>query len=364
MISRYLYFLKNYSAAPWAASLGWKLYKGLHVYPRTASARLSLRYRHCMVMIVGCLLHLGSAAWAFAKDHVPEIAISLDDAPMPSTVIFKGTARTHAILQQLRAVSSPPVGIFAVGVHAQHAGGLRRLKMYAEAGHFIANHTYSHYKLGQVPAATFIQDIQKAHQQLCGLPNFRPWFRFPYLYEGDNVPQRKAVLEALATMGYQQGYVTVCNYDFYINHLVVQAIKKGQQVAYDRLKTVYLTILWDCIDFYDKLAHQVLGRSVKQVLLLHANDLAALYLGDLLELIRSKGWKVISIEEAYKDAMAHMTLTTPLSSQSRIAAIAREKGLTQLVKPHPSQTYTYIQQALEQAQVFTWPIPAPVSKQR
>ena len=305
---------------------------------------------------VGCFLYLGSAAAdPPPEDSTPEIAISLDDAPMPSTAIFQGRARTQAIIQKLQNVHSPPVGIFALGVHAQQPLAMERLKMYAEAGHLIANHSYSHYKLGKVSAETFIQDVQRAHKQLCGLPNFRRWFRFPYLYEGDNAQQRAAVLQALAAMGYQQGYVTVCNYDFHINCLVVRAVKNKQAVDYDKLRTVYLNILWDGIDFYDRLAYEVCGRRVKQVLLLHANDLAAHYLGDLIELIRSKGWKVISIEEAYQDPIATMQLTTTFSKHGRIAAIAQERGLGQRVLPHPSQSYDYIQKALEQAQVFSTP---------
>ena len=309
----------------------------------------------------GCLLYLGSAAASPPpedgplKDNRPEIAVSLDDVPMPGTVLFKGIDRTQAIIQKLQAVDSPPVGIFALGVHAQQPFGMERLQMYAEAGHLIANHSYSHYKLKDVSAETFIKDIQKAHKQLCGLPNFRPWFRFPYLHEGNSTQQRAAVLQALAAMGYQQGYVTVCNYDFRINQLLVQAVKKNQAVDYDKLRELYLNILWDGIDFADQLAYEVLGRRIKQVLLLHANDLAAHYIGDLIEFIRNKGWKVISIEEAYKDPIATLQLTNTFSQQGRIAAIARERKQAHRVLPYPSQSYDYIQKALEQAQVFSTP---------
>ncbi|MEM9417275.1 MAG: polysaccharide deacetylase family protein [Bacteroidota bacterium] len=303
---------------------------------------------------------LSTAAQPLPETTTPEIAISLDDAPMPSTSLFASIERTQTIIAKLRAVNSPSIGIFALGQNAQKVPqGMEQLKLYGEAGHMIANHSYSHYQLGKVSAPVFIQDIQRAHPLLGSLPNFKPFFRFPYLCEGKNAQQRGAVLQALTTMGYQEGYVTVNNYDFAINHLVNKAVKNKQVVDFEKLKQVYLTILWDCIKFYDQLALQVLGRPVKHVLLLHANDLAAYYIGDVITLIRSKGWRVIPIEEAYQDPIAKLHLTTTKSQYGRIGAIAQEKGFNHLTLFHPSMSYAYIQQALEEAQVFTVPGATP-----
>jgi len=286
----------------------------------------------------------------------PEIAISIDDAPMPSTGLFTSISRTKAIITQLKGVNSPSVGIFALGQNVQELPqGLEQLKWYSKAGHMISNHSYSHYQLKKVSSSTFIQDIKRADQLLRSLPNFKPFFRFPYLCEGKNATQREAVLQALRTMDYQEGYITVNNYDFAIHYLVNKAIKNGQSVDHEKLRQVYLTILWDCIIFYDQLALKVLGRCVKHVLLLHANDLAAYYIGDLITFIRSKGWKAIPIESAYQDPIAQLSLTTTKSKYGRIGAIAQEKGLNQLPLAPPSLSYRYIQQALEAAQVFTQP---------
>lgn len=59
------------------------------------------------------------------------------------------------------------MGIFALGQNAQEVSkGMEQLKLYGEAGHVTANHSYSHYRLSKVSASTFIQDIQRAHQLL------------------------------------------------------------------------------------------------------------------------------------------------------------------------------------------------------
>lgn len=297
--------------------------------------------------------------WA-EDDDVPEIAISLDDAPMPGTVLFSGMDKTKAIIQKLQEVNSPSVGIFALGMYTQRAQNMERLRMYGEAGHILANHSYSHYRLNDVTAQVFIKDIQKAHECLSSLPNFLPLFRFPYLCEGKDTQQRQEVMQALKGMGYQEGYVTVSNHDYYINKLVLEAAKAGKQIDHEKLKKVYISILWDCIETYQRLARKVSKRKVKHVLLLHENDLAALFIGDLIEHIRSQGWRVIAIEDAYEDSMADMALMTNYGYMGRIAAIGVEKGLgKRLVGFPPTTQLKYIAEALKQEKAFVDPKPVP-----
>lgn len=282
-----------------------------------------------------------------------EIAISLDDAPMPGTVLHKGMEKTQKILQALQETNCPAVGIFATAAHAQGEINMKRLRMYGEAGHVIANHSYSHYKLDKVTSEKFIADIKKAHEVLSVLPNFKPFFRFPYLVEGKNKAQRQVVIHALDAMGYQEGYTTVNNHDYYLNKLLLDAVKAGKTVDYDKLRKLYLSILWDCIETNQKLAYKVCNRKVKHVLLLHENDLAALFIRDLIAHIRKQGWKIISIEEAYQDPIARIPVTNTYSLTGRIGTIAVEQGLGKGLVPFPETTYlSYISKAISEQGIF------------
>ena len=71
------------------------------------------------------------------------------------------------------------------------------------------------------------------------------------------------------------------------------------------------------------MAKEVLGRSPKHVLLLHENDLAALFIKDLIKHIRESGGKIISPAEAYKDPIADFIPNVLMNNQGRIAAIAK-----------------------------------------
>jgi hypothetical protein len=70
-------------------------------------------------------------------------------------------------------------------------------------------------------------------------------------------------------------------------------------VDLEALKKMYITHIWESIQFYHNIALQNLVLSPKHVLLLHENDLAALLIGDLVKHIRSQGWKIISPTEDY-----------------------------------------------------------------
>ena len=59
--------------------------------------------------------------------------------------------------------------------------------------------------------------------------------------------------------------------------------------------------MWDRAQYYDSLAHKVLGRPVKHTLLTHFNLVNGLFLDDLLQMFKSKGWQLIDAEDAFSD---------------------------------------------------------------
>ena len=127
---------------------------------------------------------------------------------------------------------------------------------------------------------------------------------------------------------------------------------------YDKLRTLYTTILWDCIKTNQKMAYKTLNRDVKHVLLLHENDLAALFIGDLINYIRLQGWKVIPIEEAYQDPLSQIAINHTNSGRGRIFSVAIEQGIsTEMVSFPPTVEYSYIKKAAREQSIFSVPPP-------
>lgn len=69
-----------------------------------------------------------------------------------------------------------------------------------------------------------------------------------------------------------------------------------------------IEVLWDAVKFYDKLAKEVLGRSSKHVLLLHENDLAALFVGDLAKFLQKKVGRLYRLKRPTQILLVKLSL--------------------------------------------------------
>lgn len=228
------------------------------------------------------------------------IAITIDDAPMPSTHLFSGIERTKRIIQGLEQENAI-AGIFVLGTHLLDDTGKERITLYDQAGHIIGNHTYSHYMCKKISADKFIDGIQKTHELIKNYQNFKLLFRYPYLDECGNKTKKLQVQEALEKLKYQNAYVTIVTLDYHFNHLLQKALRHGKKINYDKLKQIYLNTTLEYIDFYSSFIDEKLGYSAPHSLLLHENDINALYLPNLIHILKTQGWQIIPPQEVYEN---------------------------------------------------------------
>lgn len=281
-----------------------------------------------------------------------QIALTFDDAPLGGGPLFPGNERTKRIIQSLREQNVKQVAFFVVTSYID-SSSISRLESYSAAGHLIANHSHTHPWIHKVGTANYIADIAKADSLLTGLFPYKKWYRYPFLNEGRTVSSRDSIRRALSDLNLFNGYVTVDNYDWYLNGAFRKAVQQNMNVNYDRLREVYLDHIWQSIQFYDNIGKQVLNRSPKHVLLLHENDLAALFIADLVQLLRKKGWEIISPEEAYADPIAKHIPNVLFNGQGRIGAIAFEKGMKPADLVQASEDEAYLDKLLESKEAFT-----------
>ncbi len=69
------------------------------------------------------------------------------------------------------------------------------------------------------------------------------------------------------------------------------------------MQKLFLEHLIGALNFYDDLAIKTLGYSPKHVMLLHEVDATVMFIDALVKELRSRGWKIISAEDAYNDKM-------------------------------------------------------------
>lgn len=275
-----------------------------------------------------------------------EIAITIDDSPRSADGLFDGPTRAKLLVENLKKHNLEQIAFFSVSSQLDDEG-IQRLKTYSDAGHIIANHTHSHPDFNGLSLAEYSENFLQADTQLRQFKTFRPWFRFPYLREGDTAKKRDGMRALLSEQGYLNAYITLNNYDWYIESLFQQAIKEHKQFDFDAMGRFYVQVLMESIEYYDEMAQTHLKRSPKHVLLLHEMDITALFIGNLVDELRTQGWTIITAEQAYADPISdQITDNLMRFNPGRIGEIAKDnnqkKGLW-----HSSLEESYLKEQFE-----------------
>jgi peptidoglycan/xylan/chitin deacetylase (PgdA/CDA1 family) len=279
-----------------------------------------------------------------------EIAFTFDDAPTPDSALMTGQERTRQLIARLAAAKIPDV-LFFVKADYINSDTQERLEQYTTAGFHLANHSYSHKSANELGTLDYPADAYKAHLLLKSFKNVLPYHRFPYLHYGKDVAAVTLLQQSLTELGYKDGYVTIDNFDWYISSLLTKAAEEKNRIDYDKARKLYVEMLYEAIEFYDAIAKKSLGRSPRHVMLLHENDAAALFVGDLIAYLRVKGWKIISPQQAYQDPIARNFPTIAFHKQGRVAAIANSKGVPEAELRHISENTEYIDNAFAAAKI-------------
>lgn len=283
--------------------------------------------------------------------NAQQIALTFDDAPKKDGYYFTGLQRTETLIHKLKQLDIPQVAFFCISSNLDSIGRLR-LEMYDNAGHVIANHTHTHQWYTDIGIDNYITDFKRADTLLHKFKNFRKWFRYPFLDEGRTKEDRDKLRAALISENYFNGYVTVDDYDWYIDNQFQNALKNGEKVDLEKLGEFYIDHIYQHILFYDNMSKVNLGRSVKHVLLLHENDLAALFIDDLVSFLRKKNCQIISPEEAYKDEIALIVPDVLFNNQGRIAAIVNSLGMEPETLVNKSESIENLNNRMKQLKIF------------
>ena len=283
-----------------------------------------------------------SGVWMAAKKQ-PRMAVTMDDFDWNKSIKLTPDERNEAILGHLRAQGNLKATLFVAGKFADNEKGKSLLGAWDRAGHTIANHSYSHkyFNSGKVTTEEFTADILKCEAVLAGFSRYEKRFRFPFLKEGETAIKRDAVRSFLKQHGYSIGHVTIDASDWAVEDRLSARLKKDPAANTKPYRDFYLDHMWGRAVYYDTLAHQALGRGVDHTLLIHYNLLNALFLGDLLEMFKSKGWKLIAANEAFKDPVFSAEPKIVPAGESLIWAIAKETGKFDSQLRYPGEDSEY-----------------------
>lgn len=279
---------------------------------------------------------------AIARKSAPEFSITMDDFFWRDAVMLTAKARNDSILDTLDTYKHK-AALFVIGRNIEAGEGKELLKPWDKAGHMIGNHTYSHRNLNarETDVSEYQQDILKAEALLKEFKQFRKYFRFPMLKEGDSLAKRESMRFFLKINRYENGHVTIDASDWAIDQRLTARLKKEPAANIKPYRDFYLEHMWARSQYYERLSEKVLGRPVKHTVLVHFNLLNGLFLGDLLAMYKRNGWQLVDAEEAFTDPVFTSKPNVVPAGESIIWSLAKENGKIPIHLRYPAEDAEY-----------------------
>jgi peptidoglycan/xylan/chitin deacetylase (PgdA/CDA1 family) len=234
-----------------------------------------------------------------------KLAITMDDLPA-NGMLPPGVTRTETtrnVLAILKKRHVPPVyGFINAKKLEGSADGAEALKLWA-AAEPVGNHTYAHMDLEQNTAEAFEREIEGDEPvlELLDPKDGWRWFRYPYLHEGDTVEKRRAVRAYLKARGYKIAQVTLDWEDYLWNTAYARCVAKNDKNSIAWLRSSYLSTASEFLDLGREQAKLIFGHEINYVLLMHLGAFSSTILPDALDLLKEKGFKLVTLEEAESD---------------------------------------------------------------
>ena len=260
------------------------------------------------------------------------LAVTVDDLPGAGMELtgWPKARILHELIKVLGEYAVPqPVGFFTGGNIDADPDTPSALRDWVAAGFRLENHTYSHVSANTLGAAAFVADIERNEQILStfvpGAEVAPRYFRYPFLERGSDV-DRPIIRAYLREHGYRVADVSVDFEDWAYTDAFVRCAQRGNDEAVRALRNDYIENAMAELYWSAETARQVLGRSLPQVLLVHANPFTAQELGAVLSAYRGAGVEFISLEEALLDPVYTEVDTVEHRDVTLIEALITARG--------------------------------------
>ncbi len=266
--------------------------------------------RLSIIVAFFCLCAIALSAQSVKPDR--QVAVTIDDLPsgmadrLPAAEI---TAMTAKLLGTLRDQKIPVVGF--VNEKKLYKPGevderIKALQMWLDYGFELGNHTFSHQSLNQIELKVWEDDVVQGESVLKILMAPKKirlrYFRHPYLDTGRDLDTRRKAEEFLTQRGYRIAPVTLDGWDWAFAQVYEDAKKRNDTDTQQRIVKDYLAFHDAAFTYFEQLSVKVVGYEPKQILLLHASNLEADHIGELLDVLRKHGYRFITLEDALGDS--------------------------------------------------------------
>jgi peptidoglycan/xylan/chitin deacetylase (PgdA/CDA1 family) len=271
------------------------------------------------------------AAGARQRADAParEIAVTVDDLPTASVLgndLGRAQRTTAGLLAALARRRVPAIG-FVNETKLRTDGKVddRRvalLRQWIAAGLELGNHTFSHVDFHTTPIASFQREVLDGETVTKNLLRASGrdirYFRHPFLHTGRSAELRRSFDAFLKAHAYTVAPVTVDNSDYVFAAAYDRAVARdagaGKPVAQadagppstalpdpQQIASAYIDYMESVVAYHEQQSVALLGRELRQTLLIHANALNAATFDRLAAMLDRRGYRFVTLERALED---------------------------------------------------------------
>ena len=237
------------------------------------------------------------------RGQTKQMAITFDE--LPAAQAFEDVhpdAINYLILDALKKHNVAATG-FVVG--SQIEGNLDVLGQWLQAGHQLGSMTYDNEDFHNVTVDQFkklvVEGADELEPMLDGFGQQKRYFRFPFLHYGTTKKDKQSMRDFLGSHRQIISHATVVPEDFTYNNALAGLGKVPDSTRLLILRDEYFNHVLDQVDRQEQIAQTLIGRTVRQILLLKANRLNAIFLDELLTALEEQGYKFITLDAALRD---------------------------------------------------------------
>jgi peptidoglycan/xylan/chitin deacetylase (PgdA/CDA1 family) len=237
------------------------------------------------------------------------VAVTLDDLTGVGARSLQDLAdMNRRVLGALRAARAPAIGFVnesTLQVEGERDARVAILKGWLEAGMTLGNHGFAHQDLSRVPLAQYQDDVVRGEVVTRRLLRDRQlplvYYRHPYTHTGPTAEVKQGFERFLAERGYKVAPFTVEHSDWMFAAVYADALQRGDRKQAAAIRASYLAHLDQMCAWFEALARDTFGREIPQILLTHVNRLNGDTFADLLAVLRKRGYRFITLDEALAD---------------------------------------------------------------
>ena len=259
-----------------------------------------------------------------------EMALTYDDLPGAPQDLDR-------IAQALVHHRVPSVYGFVNGIQlANYANGAgrRALEDWRRVGLSLGNHTYSHANLANLSVADYLADVDRNAPLLSSLGG--PWkiFRFPYLREGFDLNQRRALRAGLSQRGYRVAQTTVDTFDWSWDTAYARCLQQGNTARAGEVRSAFLAETQAQLAWSVAAAQQLWQRPIRHIALAHSRALSADMAEALLTAYEASGVRFIDLQTALADPIYALDPALPVDGDTFLQQLIRARQLDLPALPH------------------------------